>query len=254
MPHMPETFQTKCPLCGGLDTKIKWLVDCSGANYYNPAFNPLRTWRYCPTCHHVFAGNYPQDLNAAVTGFTDPQYMFPKPQLFPMYSDILHRIGVTGVQSILDVGFGAGELLLVANEMGLECWGIDIRKTYVDNLKYLLPEADLFCGTDAMKGPFDIVVLGDVLEHVVDPTAMVRQVHGILSDYGRLWISTPNFDSAFAVTAGDKDPMRGVCEHMQWFSRKSLHKLLREEGFEPVDYNVSKHFGGCMEVKAVKKG
>jgi len=67
-----------------------------------------------------------------------------------------------------------------------------------------------------------------------------------------LYISTPNFESAFARTAGDQDWMRKVCEHINWFSRKSLYATLKRTGFEPMHYAVSRHYNGCMEVIARK--
>jgi SAM-dependent methyltransferase len=39
---------------------------------------------------------------------------------------------------------------------------------------------------------FDLVVAGDVIEHVPDPVAMVRSCHRVLRGGGSLWLATPN--------------------------------------------------------------
>jgi len=259
--HMPEHIQTDCPLCGDKDKQaIKWLADCSGNNDYNPAFNPRREWWYCPDCHHVYARNYPEDLYKAVTSHVDPQYMQPNPKRFALYSDTLNNIRTFAYNEfdgsdILDVGFGAGEFLLTAHEMGCECYGVDLRCQYVNNLARLLPEAHVECGgLNAASAwmPFDVISMGDVLEHDSHPDLMLGGVNAMLRRNGILYISTPNFDSAFTRVVGEQDWMRGVCEHINWFSRKSLFETLKRTGFEPIHYSVSRHFNGCMEVIARK--
>jgi len=258
--HLPEHIQTSCPLCKNADKQvIKWLADCSGNNDYNPAFNPRREWWYCPDCHHVYARNYPEDLTAAVRSHTDSQYMQPNPGRFALYSDLFNEIGGPQLYigaKVLDVGFGAGEFLLTAHEMGFDCYGVDVRQEYCNRLLHLLPEAHIACGTlgDAVAWkPFSMVSLGDVLEHALDPAILLAAANAMLTGSGGiLYISTPNFESAFARTAGDQDWMRKVCEHINWFSRKSLYATLKRTGFEPMHYAVSRHYNGCMEVIARK--
>lgn len=252
MTYLSERLVTTCPLCDE-PTEFKWGSVCTSNADYNPNFNPSREWRYCKQCHHIHAGNIPVDLAGAITAHVDPQYMRPKPQLFPMYSDILNRLDAQAGQSILDVGFGAGELLLVANEMGLLCEGCDIRQEYVDNLTQIDDNMGLWCGGMCAIDLYDIITLGDVLEHVENPLEMLEQAHDKLEDSGYLWISTPNFDSAFSVVAGNHDAMRTVCEHINWFSKQSLDMALEMVGFKPISYDVSKHFNGCMERICVKR-
>ena len=69
---------------------------------------------------------------------------------------------------------------------------------------------------------------------------------------GVLWLSTPNFESSFAIVAGHNDPMRREASHKNYFSRESLVNLLARFGLSPVDYRISGHYNGSMEVAAVK--
>ena len=249
--HMPETITTTCPLCGA-DTEVKWRSDCSNNYDYNPNFNPVREWRYCAVCNHIHAGNYPEQLTEAIKGHIDEQYLAPDPQLYCLCSDVLNNMDCGEDMSILDVGFGGGEMLLVANEMGLTCVGVDIRDEYVENLRRLLPDALLAKRLDDAFAKYDIIILGDILEHVEYTKTFLDIVMLSLADTGKLWISTPNFDSAFAKSAGVMDGMRGVCEHINWFSRESLDKLLGMVGLESISYRTSRHFQGCQERVCVR--
>lgn len=246
-----ERFIEHCPLCGKKSVP-KYHVDCRDAPDYNPNFGHVRTWKYCPDCHHMHAGELPVDLEGAVKGYIDAQYTTIKPPLFGLYSDIINGIvKYANIGRVLDVGFGAGELLLVCNEFGSECHGVEIRDEYRELVGGYLPDAKLVATLGEVEDEvYDVVFLGDVLEHVADPKGVLSQVRDKLAPCGMLWISTPNFDSAFATMAGRRDPMMKVVEHVNWFSHKSLRKLLEETGFTPFDYRVSKHFNGCMEVIA----
>jgi SAM-dependent methyltransferase len=91
---------------------------------------------------------------------------------------------------LLDVGCGTGNLLIAAIEGGArEAMGIDIDpQEFGDNL---LPELAAESGVDPARmpivagdfataeihGDFDIVTCVDVLEHVADPAATVRNIY-----------------------------------------------------------------------------
>ena len=245
-----ERAATACPLCGNSDIQPKWCYPLPEAIGYNHFFNPIRLWMYCKPCHHIFAKYFPDK-----TFLYNDAPRTPNPGVFSYYSNILAQVAqyASGV-SLFEVGIGACECLLTAREIGYDTFGIDVIDKHVQTARERF-------GFDALAVDFlefqtdrnfDIIIMGDVLEHVSDPDLALRKACGLLNEDGALWVSTPNFDSAFASVAGHNDPMRFQQYHLNYFSRVSFFTLLEKCGLTPVYYSVSSHYNGSMEVIIVK--
>jgi len=247
-----EMENTLCPLCGGQGVP-RWCYSLVEAVVYNEFFNPIRMWMYCEPCHHMFARDFPEKL---FIHNTDPR--IANPAYFPYYSNILSSISRNGYasgMSLFEVGVGASECLLAAREMGYETFGIDVIERHVEDAKGIY-------GLDAETADFndytpdrkwDIIIMGDVLEHVSDPDRALEKAEAMLSDEGALWVSTPSFESAYSMVAGHSDAMRRQAYHLNYFSRESLYMLLDRNHLVPVDYRISGHYNGSMEVVAIKE-
>lgn len=97
---------------------------------------------------------------------------------------------------------------------------------------------------------FDIVVLNAVLEHVLDPDAVVAGCRGLLRRGGVLYIDVPNEPHLMARFAGLVERVlrrRRVVFHLapSWspyhvfgFNRSSLRALLAKHGFRLGDVHV----------------
>ena len=246
----PEKTRTDCPLCGGQGVP-KWCYALPEATAYNESINPIRMWMFCEPCNHIFARDFPEKIflhNASARKATAT--------FFPYYSKVLTTIrqyapGMT----LFEIGVGACECLLSAREIGYETFGIDVIERHVEDAKRLY-------GLEAETADFneykstrlwDVLIMGDVLEHVDDPVRAIEKAASLLTDEGALWISTPNFESAFSAVAGHTDAMRRQQYHLNYFSRESLYNLLGKFGLAPVDYQISGHYAGSMEVIAIKE-
>jgi 2-polyprenyl-3-methyl-5-hydroxy-6-metoxy-1,4-benzoquinol methylase len=239
---------TDCPLCGK-PGKPYWTYPLTEAADYSPSFNPIRLWMHCADCNHLFARHFPKALpmgdGIRKTG-TD---------LFGYYSNLLSRLRqYTAGMTLFEVGIGGCECLLAATEIGYQCAGLDVVPSFVRTARdqYGLDvEVCDFVAYDTERR-WDVLIMGDVLEHVSDPILAIKKAASMMMEDGVLWISTPNFESAFSSVIGHGDPMRRESYHINYFSRGSLYLLLEKAGLTPVDYHISQHYNGSMEIIAVK--
>ena len=246
----------KCPLCGKADCIPRWcycMLETASSHVRD--YNPIRTWMYCNICHHMFAEEFPsQEAAAAPNMQFEGLSMQTRTQLFRYNSEILGRLASFAKGSeLLEVGAGGSECSLVAREMGFNVLALDVSEGNVNQAKKYGIDAqvqDIMTFESDMK--WDIIIMGDVIEHVACPVKTMEKVSGLLAESGVLWLSTPNFESSFAIVAGHNDPMRREASHKNYFSRESLVNLLTRFGFSPVDYRISGHYKGSMEVVAVK--
>ncbi len=244
-----EQERTSCPLCGNTDTTPKWCYPLPEAIGYNSFFNPIRLWMYCAPCHHVFARHFPEKLFIYNDSPRSPQ-----PSFFSYYSDVLGRVSqyASGMK-LFEVGIGACECLLAAREIGFDAIGIDVIDKHVRMARDYGLNAETADFVEYETGDrFDVIIMGDVLEHVSDPVLAMNKAAELMKEDGALWVSTPNFDSAFSIVSGHKDGMKRQQYHVNYFSRDSFYSLLNKCGLMPVDYTISERYNGSMEVIAVK--
>ena len=89
-------------------------------------------------------------------------------------------------------------------------------------------------------GTFDAIIMGDVLEHLADPWAMLAQLGARLRPHGWLALSVPNAAhwTVLAALMNGSWPARdsGLFDrtHLRWFTLESLRTLLAESGFEAI--------------------
>ena len=134
---------------------------------------------------------------------------------------------------ILDVGCSTGGFLRPAKKDGWECYGVDISPTVAEYCKK--DGLNVFAGklvdSQYPDGYFDVVRCWASLEHVTDPFLCLKESKRILRKGGLLLFSVPNVSSLiFRLLKGK---YRYICaEHLYYFSRKSLKKILNRAGYK----------------------
>lgn len=247
-----------CPGCGGKGTPYYTVYPLFAANY-DKMFSPVKLWMKCSKCGQLYAYNFPKALvetHPEEEELGDESYMRPKLMHLRIFCDILKKAEsfAGGGKTLLEVGPGTGELIATAMEMKFNVEAIEISKRQANRLQNLF-RTDIHC-MDFLKfeteNKYDIVTMGDVIEHVTNPRAALEKAHALLKDSGVLWIATPNFESGFSRILQDNDPMWREPYHISYFSYDILENLLNEVGFEVVDYEVSQRYNGSMELFAKK--
>ncbi len=149
----------------------------------------------------------------------------------------------------LDCGCGNAYFAHQAVLRGAVCTGITIHESEARNCeemrRYLeIPESqmafqlttlDRFAANKSNHGQFDQVLLLDVIEHILDASGTLKQIHDVLDEDGLVYITTPNRD-----WQANADQIRVSRAENGWhvrngYTMEQLESLLDRNGFEPVD-------------------
>jgi 2-polyprenyl-3-methyl-5-hydroxy-6-metoxy-1,4-benzoquinol methylase/GT2 family glycosyltransferase len=144
---------------------------------------------------------------------------------------------------ILDVGCSGGLLSERMRAAGHHVVGVD--SIEVPGVRDRTDEffvADLEAGLpEVVGGGYDIVVAGDVIEHLSRPGNALREMRDALRPGGELLLSVPNFGHWYArsrVTIGAFGyDRRGILDdtHLRFFTRSTLRRLVRASGFDILE-------------------
>ena len=91
----------------------------------------------------------------------------------PLHAAVLER---AGAGTLLDLGCGNGEFARYATDRGATVTGVDVDRVAIAEAAARVPEATFLVGdaADPPPGPFAAVVAVQLLEHVVNPVAVLR--------------------------------------------------------------------------------
>lgn len=142
---------------------------------------------------------------------------------------------------VLDVGCASGYLMgLLRDTRGCTCVGIETgsaaaeaRGQGFEVVEGLAPEA---FDVAQRRGPYDHVVLADVLEHTPDPEPILRAVADLLAPDGSVIVSLPNIAylrARLRVLRGDWSyEDSGIFDrtHLRFFTVATARQLLRQSG------------------------
>jgi SAM-dependent methyltransferase len=134
---------------------------------------------------------------------------------------------------LLDVGAGAGVLVEEALKRGWAAVGVEPSQWLHDQaakrglpvLRGTLPHSDL-------RGPFHVVTLIDVLEHVPNPVGLLTDVADVLDRDGVTVIATPDVSSFCARVFGWRWWHFRVA-HIGYFDLSTLRLALDRAGLQP---------------------
>jgi 2-polyprenyl-3-methyl-5-hydroxy-6-metoxy-1,4-benzoquinol methylase len=143
--------------------------------------------------------------------------------------DIVRRVGELDVHSILDVGCGSGENLAALAETGrYELSGVDISHEGIELARKRVPSAHLLSVLNVEEEPlperFDLVMSIQVVEHIVDDVAALRNMAAMARRY--VFIST---------LAGRMRASEVMTGHVRNYSAVELKRKLEVVGLRVVD-------------------
>jgi SAM-dependent methyltransferase len=141
-----------------------------------------------------------------------------------------------GTGRLLDIGCNEGRTLKNYARNGFRAEGTELNETAAAVARaagFTVFTGPLDDFTPA--APYDVAVLSNVLEHALDPKAMLLAARRLLSDDGEVWISCPNSQSWLRPAFGRWWINWHVPFHITHFSPATLRRLLEESGFGRVE-------------------
>ena len=139
---------------------------------------------------------------------------------------------------LLDVGASNGGLVRRACELGFQAAGLEPSPD-VCALARRAQGVVMFAGTLAEQrfpaASWDVITLHDVLEHVLEPVAELREIRRVLAPGGLLACETPSSSSLDFADLGLNWPTLSPIEHLNYFEERNAARVLRDAGFDLVD-------------------
>ena len=144
---------------------------------------------------------------------------------------------------LLDIGCGEGFVLSAFNSMGWDVAGIDFSVAGVQGnnpqLLDVVEQGDVFQILErriAASDVYDVVWLGNVLEHVLDPVVLLRSLSRLVSEDGVLVVTVPNDGNDYheqLLTDGLITSRWWVRlpDHLSYFTKESLQAISHETGW-----------------------
>ncbi|MFH1824876.1 MAG: class I SAM-dependent methyltransferase [Candidatus Firestonebacteria bacterium] len=233
----------KCEICGSKDFKLLYILeDCNRRNkgvfkivkckkckfvYLNPVLNRKELNKfYLSTC-------YKMDLNEKEKEGLSERY------------ELINHFKKKG--KILDIGAAQGFFLKFMKDKGWDVKGVELSKEACSfakrKLNLNITNKD-FIKTDLKNEKFDVMTMFEVMEHIPNINENLKKIYNHLKNKGVLIISVPNFNSLQRFIFGRYWCHIDVPRHLYHFTRKTIKKLLLNNGFV-----IEKTFGSLVLAK-----
>ena len=141
---------------------------------------------------------------------------------------------------VLDCGAAPGFLMVAAKEAGHDPYGVELSTFGGQQIAARFGADHVFVGEleqahfpGVPEGGFDAIFMCDYIEHVRDPGAVLRRARALLAPSGRLVVTTPRVGSLTWRLMGERWTHYKL-EHLFYFSRDNLTRLLEKVGFTAV--------------------
>ena len=201
----------------------------------------------CPGCSLIFVSPMPGP--AVLKDIYEAHYYNNKNSLemgYDNYSEEETNIRKTALKrlkyieryakkgKLLDVGCAFGFFMDTARKNGWDVSGIEISRVAIEHaLKIGLNVTE--GNIDIMDLPgekYNLITLWDVVEHLTKPKEVLVKLRQRLDKGGILVLSTPDIGSIPArLTGGKWIGFKSPREHLWYFSKTTISKLLAETGF-----------------------
>jgi SAM-dependent methyltransferase len=202
-----------CPICKNLSDNLDDIIKLDLSLVDGICLNDGLTVKKCKLCEFYFSdsNNTQDDYDNYYLSFNNYQQQIYCPDKDNRGSDFIKKnLNDCKINKVIDYGSGNGVLADLLSD-----------KFYVDKFDV---------GMDVNKNKYDLLILSHVLEHIYDLNNFIKNVSQNINDGGFIYIEIPNAD--FYEEFINICPLQEInIEHINFFSKYSLNKLLIDNGF-----------------------
>ena len=151
-------------------------------------------------------------------------------------------------KSVLDFGCGAGGFLNHIREVTDKVYGVELEKKARVNLR--TQGIQMAADIDEFKNEkFDVITMFHVMEHVNEPSILLKKVYNHLADDGIFICETPNANDVLLTLYNCKEfqDFTYWSAHVILYTSETLEKMIQKQGFiaewntQIQRYNLSNH-------------
>ncbi|MBT6047484.1 MAG: class I SAM-dependent methyltransferase [Candidatus Scalindua sp.] len=229
---MKNSAQIVCRVCGNRSNKYLFtkknyqFFECCRCRLVFGPFSPEKGF-----FDKLYSKSYFADENAG--GYGD--YAVEKEAVEQAALKRVRKLNAlrAGSRKLLEIGCAFGYFLGKAKD----CFDV----SGVELSDYAAKYAREQLGLNVIKGSieeasfaessFDVVVMWDVIEHIPSPVLALKEINRVLRSGGLLALSTPDISSLISRIQGKSWRLYDPPYHLNYFSRKTICKLLESTGF-----------------------
>lgn len=226
-----------CPVCGSDRREFSFrlhdpyrVVRCTACGFY---------YLYPRVIEGAMQEAYrqPSYYEGGACGYADTSYTAQQSALRATFKRLLHNLAdrrLTG-GTLLEVGCGYGYLLDEAQPYFDRRVGTEFSPEGAEIAR--ATGAEVFVGgieQISAERKFDTVVAVQVIEHVYQPLAFVKQLIDHTQPRGHIMIATPDIGGVLRKAMGRYWPSFKVPEHVGYFDFRTLSRLMEKAGLSDV--------------------
>jgi ubiquinone biosynthesis O-methyltransferase len=138
-------------------------------------------------------------------------------------------------KTLLDAGCGTGWFSKPAAERGAKVTSMDLGEKLLEEVKKKCESTRVVGSIMEMPfedNSFDYVVSSEVIEHIPDANAAIKELYRVLKPGGTLVLTTPNKVWYFAIWFANTFKLRPYQGLENWLSQGELRRMLQGAGFQ----------------------
>lgn len=167
-----------------------------GNSFFPPTtFNgKVFTYKKCGDCglHFLEQELSPEDLKLLYSPQYHDEGYCNRSQLYLKTFESIRKFGKN--LEVLDYGCGTGDFIRFIHGKVKRGAGVEFDASFVNRLKDQVPGVEFFSAEQFWKDPtqrFDVIRVGDVLEHTCAPQDFIASLKSRLKPQGLLWVEGP---------------------------------------------------------------